>query len=121
MTRAFDPRRSQAFSDYQRQLWDPLSVPVGLDMNDVGYARGGPGIDSPGSGDRLADATGGEEGEWHFHVFGETVGLFALDVRQGSAGLQVCPSVRGCPGTLGGLLAWGCLGRLPSPAKSLLA
>ncbi|CAM9897439.1 unnamed protein product, partial [Ectocarpus sp. 12 AP-2014] len=81
---------SQAFDDYQRQLWDPLSVPMGLDMNDVGYARGGPGIDSEGSGDgffRNAASVGGE-GEWHFHVYGETVGLFALDVRQGSAGLQ---------------------------------
>lgn len=79
----------KAFSDYQRQLWDPLSVPVGLDMNDAGYARGGAGIDSPGSGDGFVDATAGAGGEWHFHVFGETVGLFALDVRQGSAGLQV--------------------------------
>ncbi|CAM9458255.1 unnamed protein product, partial [Ectocarpus sp. 13 AM-2016] len=81
---------SQAFDDYQRQLWDPLSVPMGHDMNDVGYARGGPGIDSEGSGDgffRNAASVGGE-GEWHFHVYGETVGLFALDVRQGSAGLQ---------------------------------
>eukprot|EP00752_Nemacystus_decipiens_P010481 g9338.t1 len=79
---------SQAFADYQRQLWDPLSVPVGLDMNDVGYARGGAGIDSAGSGDGFPDATEGGGGEWHFHVFGETVGLFALDLRQGSAGLQ---------------------------------
>lgn len=66
-------------------------MPMGLDMNDVGYARGGPGIDSVGSGDgffRDAASVGGE-GEWHFHVYGETVGLFALDVRQGSAGLQV--------------------------------
>lgn len=70
-------------------------MPMGLDMNDVGYARGGSGIDSVASGDphgntlniEAAEATG--MGEWHFHVFGETVGLFALDVRQGSAGLQV--------------------------------
>lgn len=81
--------RPKAFSDYQRQLWDPLSVPMGLDMNDVGYARGGAGIDSAGLGDGFADEAEGGGGEWHFHVFGETVGLFALDVRHGSAGLQV--------------------------------
>lgn len=75
----------KAFSDYQRQLWDPLSVPVGLDMNDVGYARGGAGIDSDG----FVDANAGDGGEWHFHVYGEMVGLFALDVRHGNAGLQV--------------------------------
>lgn len=80
---------AKAFSDYQRQLWDPLSVPLGLDMNDVGYARGGAGIDSIGADDAFLDEQVGEGGEWHFHVFGETVGLFALDVRQGSAGLQV--------------------------------
>lgn len=79
----------KAFSDYQRQLWDPLSVPLGLDMNDAGYARGGLGIDSAGPGDVYLDTNAGEEGEWNFHVFGETVGLFALDVRQGSAGLKV--------------------------------
>lgn len=62
---------------------------MGLDMNDVGYARGGAGIDSAGLGDGFADAAEGGGGEWHFHVFGETVGLFALDVRHGSAGLQV--------------------------------
>lgn len=111
--------KKKAFSDYQRQLWDPLSVPVGLDMNDVGYARGGAGIDSAGSGDGLADATGGEGGEWHFHVFGETVGLFALDVRQGSAGLQVGPRVlRESLRILGDLLCVGMpLGRLSSSAR----
>lgn len=90
-----DYHNFKAFSDYQRQLWDPLSVPMNLDMNDIGYARGGSGIDSLGSGDyhsgcldiKAAEAAG--VGEWHFHVFGETAGLFALDVRQGSAGLQV--------------------------------
>ncbi|CAM9986351.1 unnamed protein product, partial [Scytosiphon promiscuus] len=82
---------SQAFCDYQRQLWDPLSVPVGLDINDVGYARGGVGIDSVGPGDEVptfAEGTRGWDGEWHFHVFGETVGLFAMDIHQGSAGLK---------------------------------
>lgn len=64
-------------------------MPLGLDMNDAGYARGGSGIDSTGPGGGSFDAKVGEEGEWHFHVFGETVGLFALDVRQGSAGLKV--------------------------------
>lgn len=64
-------------------------MPLGLDMNDAGYARGGSGIDSAGPGDGFLDTKAGEEGEWHFHVFGETVGLFALDVRQGSAGLKV--------------------------------
>lgn len=65
-------------------------MPLGLDMNDAGYARGGSGIDSAGPGEEPLDTnTAGEEGEWHFHVFGETVGLFALDVRQGSAGLKV--------------------------------
>lgn len=89
MTRASFPS-PQAFADYQRQLWDPLSVPVDLDMNGVGYARGGAGIDSSvGSGGGFVDEKAGGGGEWHFHVFGETVGLFALDIRQGSAGLQV--------------------------------
>lgn len=60
-------------------------MPYGLDMNDVGYARGGAGIDSPRTGRYC-----GGGGEWHFHEFGETLGLFALDVREGSAGLQVC-------------------------------
>lgn len=68
---------------------------MGIDMDDIGYARGGSGIDSVGSSGyygstldvKAAESAG--MGEWHFHVFGETVGLFALDVRQGSAGLQV--------------------------------
>lgn len=75
-----------------------------LDINDVGYARGGPEIDSAGlyynggSGGG-SGCNGGfldvnamearRNGEWHFHVFGETVGLFALDIYHGSAGLQV--------------------------------
>lgn len=90
-----DPNNLKAFSDYQRQLWDPLSVPMGLDMNDIGYARGGSGIDSVRPGDYhssfldIKAAKAVDMGEWHFHVFGETVGLFALDVWQGSAGLQV--------------------------------
>lgn len=64
-------------------------------MDDVGYTRGGSGIDSIGSGHHQRGFMETEEaeaagvGEWHFHVFGETVGLFALDVRQGGAGLQV--------------------------------
>lgn len=69
-------------------------------MNDIGYARGGSGIDSVGSSGyygstldiKAAEAAG--MGEWHFHIFGETVGLFALDVRQGSAGLQVQAKVK---------------------------
>lgn len=89
---AVDPEK--AFSDYQRQLWDPLSVPVGVDMNDVGYARGGAAIDSSGiapGGCRhgCLEVLSEEGGEWHFHAFGETVGLFALDIGHGSAGLQV--------------------------------
>lgn len=89
----------QAFHDYQRQLWDPLSVPAGLDMIDPGYARGGEGVDSTrrdGYGRGGEDVCGlqgsggnGRDGEWHFHVFGETVGLFALDVVESSAELQV--------------------------------
>lgn len=65
---------------------------MGLDINDVGYARGGVGIDSAGPGDGFpayAKEAKGWGGEWHFHVFGETVGLFAMDIHQGSAGLKV--------------------------------
>lgn len=77
-------------------------MPIGLDVNDVGYARGGAIIDSPRAGKhggggggaggvdwkmRGMESVGG--GEWHFHAFGDTVGLFALDVRESSSMLQV--------------------------------
>lgn len=74
-------------------------MPMDFDMNDVGYARGGPGIDSGGLHQCESSMDGGflgiqaaqvgGSGEWHFHIFGETLGLYAMDVRQGSAGLQV--------------------------------
>lgn len=71
-------------------------------MNDVGYARGGAGIDGPRAGRKDLGAgadgvdwggrrggSGTQGGEWHFHAFGETVGLFALDVQESSSRLQV--------------------------------
>lgn len=88
----------KAFADYQGQLWDPLSVPIGLDINDAGYACGGVGIGSSTSGVPRGQSEGGLAGvnemggpmaERCFHVFGETLGLFVLDARQGSAVLQV--------------------------------
>lgn len=67
-------------------------------MSDAGYARGGRGIDSSreterhysgDDGDPMESEGARRSGEWHFHTFGETVGLFALDVIEGSADLQV--------------------------------
>lgn len=91
------PLICQAFADYQRQLWDPLSVPAGLSMSDAGCASGGAGIDSVrndvesyGEGGELqGNIAGVGNEEWHFHAFGETVGLFALDLGQSSTALLV--------------------------------
>ncbi|CAM9913381.1 unnamed protein product, partial [Choristocarpus tenellus] len=90
---------SRAYRDYQRQLWSPQSIPPGIDMNDSGYIQGGAGVDSPEQWDcgeevragwARRGGLGGEAGggEWHFHAFGEIVGLFVMDMWGGGRCLQ---------------------------------
>lgn len=86
------PPLQKAFADYQLQLWDPLSVPIGFDSNDAGYTCGGVASQSGGgfvAGDNETETFGRTTAGRYFHVFGETLGLFALDVRQRPALLQV--------------------------------
>jgi hypothetical protein len=85
----------QAYCEYQRQLWCPDTAVVSSELDDIGYCSGGAAVDSAAPS-KLAHSSSGsnagssksalrDNGQWHFHTYGDAVGLLLLDVHHSSS------------------------------------
>jgi hypothetical protein len=81
----------QAYCEYQRQLWCPDAAVAGSEHDDIGYCSGGAAVDSAAPS-KVAHSSSGssgaslrDHGQWHFHTYGDAVGLFVMDVHHSSS------------------------------------
>jgi hypothetical protein len=85
----------QAYCEYQRQLWCPATAVAGSELDDFGYCSGGAAVDSAAptraehsnsnSSASSSSVSLRDNGQWHFHTYGDAVGLFMLDVHHSSS------------------------------------
>jgi hypothetical protein len=85
----------QAYCEYQRQLWCPDAAATGSESDDIGYCSGGTAVDSAAPSKLVLSSSGSsassssvslrDNGQWHFHAYGDAVGLFVMDVHHSSS------------------------------------